>query len=64
MERFGLVGPLILKTFSRNLAWKIADLLLPLWICTATEMILTIEMIPATEMTPNHHRNNTCSQSK
>ena len=27
-------------------------------ICTATEMIPTIEMIPATEMTPNHHRND------
>ena len=27
--------------------------------CTATEMIPTIEMISATEMTPNHHRNDT-----
>ena len=27
--------------------------------CTATEMIPTIEMIAATEMTPNHHRNDT-----
>ena len=26
--------------------------------CTATEMIPTIEMIFATEMTPNHHRND------
>ena len=26
--------------------------------CTATEMTPTIEMIPATEMTPNHHRND------
>ena len=26
--------------------------------CTATEMIPTIEMISATEMTPNHHRND------
>ena len=32
--------------------------------CTATEMIPTIEMISATEMTPNHHRNDTYSQSK
>ena len=30
---------------------------------TATEMIPTIEMISATEMTPNHHRNDTDSQS-
>ena len=27
-------------------------------VCTATEMIPTIEMISATEMTPNHHRND------
>ena len=26
--------------------------------CTATEMIPTIEMISATEMNPNHHRND------
>ena len=26
--------------------------------CNATEMIPTIEMISATEMTPNHHRND------
>ena len=26
--------------------------------CTATEMIPTIETISATEMTPNHHRND------
>ena len=26
---------------------------------TATEMIPTIQMISATEMTPNHHRNDT-----
>ena len=32
--------------------------------CTTTEMIPTIEMISATEMTPNHHRNDTYSQSK
>ena len=27
--------------------------------CTATEMIPTIEMISATKMTPNQHRNDT-----
>ena len=27
--------------------------------CTATEMIPTIEVISATEMTPNQHRNDT-----
>ena len=26
--------------------------------CNATEMIPTMEMISATEMTPNHHRND------
>ena len=26
--------------------------------CTATEMIPTVAMISATEMTPNHHRND------
>ena len=26
--------------------------------CTATEMIPTIQMISATEMTPDHHRND------
>ena len=30
-----------------------------LYVRTATEMIPTIEMISATEMTPNHHRNDT-----
>ena len=35
-----------------------------LWACTATEMIPTVEMISATELTLDHHRNDTYLQSK